>query len=167
MHRVLFPDAEPFTRPEPRVTIEMGGPNLVVRSAHDIDRTDTVALVAALNAAAATDTVVVLDPVPMRCGEDFAGFEHAAPELADLASRVLPLDAQVVAPGVIRIDAEHTVWLIDLISGRFCQTDTAIDVHFLPSGAWTPIVAVCVTNGRMTALTADGGQVSAIRSHRH
>jgi hypothetical protein len=71
----------------------------------------------------------------------------------------------VVAPGLIRIDAEHTVWMVDLIGGRFCQTDSPIDVHFLPCEAWTPIVAVCVTNGRVTALTADGGQVSAIRAH--
>lgn len=167
MHRVLLPEAEPLARPEPRVTIEMGGANLVVRSAHDIDRTDTIALVAAVNAAATTDTVIVLDPVPIRCGADFAAFEHAAPEMAESTRGPVPLDAEVVAPGLIRIDAEHTVWMIDLIGGRFCQTDTPIDVHFMPSSGWTPIVAVCVTTDRVTALTADGGQVSSIRAHRH
>ena len=53
MHHVLSLDTEPIVRQAPRVTIEMGGANIVVRSAHDLDRTDTIALVEAVNAAAA------------------------------------------------------------------------------------------------------------------
>ena len=49
------------TDDEPQVTIEMGGPNVVIRSVDTIDREYTTALAHAVNAAAQADTVVVID----------------------------------------------------------------------------------------------------------
>jgi hypothetical protein len=56
----------------PPVTVEMCGPNLVVRSTKSIDRGFTLALVDAVNAAATANTTVIIDPEPIRCSEAFA-----------------------------------------------------------------------------------------------
>ena len=46
------PNHGPAPAEEPRVTIEMGGPNIVIRSSASIDREYTMSLVHAVNAAA-------------------------------------------------------------------------------------------------------------------
>jgi hypothetical protein len=57
--------SEEFTTPQ--LTIEMCGRNIVVRPTAAIDEGYALALAGAVNAAAATDTVVIIDPDPVRC----------------------------------------------------------------------------------------------------
>lgn len=149
---------------EPRVTIEMGGPNVVIRSTPAIDQAYTNALAHAVDAAADTNTVVVIDPEPIRCDDSFA--THALSETACTQHRgCRPVAVEVVAAGVIRIAAEHTSWTIDVGSGRFCQTDRALDIRFLSPEAWTPVIAVCVTPTRLSALTVEGTLITSTRAH--
>jgi hypothetical protein len=162
------PADRPTAEDEPRVTIEMGGPNVVIRSSPAIDREYTTTLAHAVNAATATHTVVVLDPDPIRCDDSFAGAflpesETACTEHADCR----PSEVEVVGSGTIRIAAETSWWLIDVAHGRFCRTDGRVDPHFIDGPSWTPVVAVCVTPSRLRALTADGSLVSSARAHEH
>jgi hypothetical protein len=151
----------------PRVTIEMGGPNIVIRSTPAIDRECTDALTHAVNAAADTDDVVVIDPQPIRCDDSFASSIHRSGESAcgDHAD-CRPVEAEVVARGVIRIAGEHSSWMIDVSAGRYCQTDHSLDVRFIDPSAWTPVIAVCVTPTSMSALTRGGVLVTSRRAHR-
>ncbi|MFP5489293.1 MAG: hypothetical protein ACLGHQ_13430, partial [Acidimicrobiia bacterium] len=156
------PEMRPEIDDEPRVTIEMGGPNVVIRSSPAIDREYTTSLAHAVNAAATTNTVVVLDPDPIRCDDSFAGaelpvWETTCPEHADCRAS----EVEVVGSGTIRIAAESSWWTIDVANGRICRTDGRIDPHFIDAPSWTPVVAVCVTPTRLRALTADGSLVSS------
>lgn len=167
-----IPDRQPVERSiiddEPRVTIEMGGPNILIRSSASIDREYTTSLAHAVNAAAATHTVVVLDPDPIRCDDSFAG--ASLPDRETTCSEhaeCQPSEVQVVGSGVVRIAAESSWWTIDVANGRFCRTDGRIDPHFIDGPSWTPVVAVCVTPTRLRALTVDGSLVSSVRAHGH
>ncbi len=151
----------------PRVTIEMGGQNVVIRSTPAIDRSCTDALVDAVNAAADTETVVVIDPDPIRCDDSFASsLGRSADMTCPEHGACRPVAAEAIARGVIRIVGEHASWLIDVSGGRFCQTDVAIDVRFIHPEAWTPVVAVCVTPTSMSALTINGTLITGRRAHR-
>lgn len=158
----------PVIGDEPRVTIEMGGPNIVIRSTPAIDREYTTTLAHAVNAAATTHTVVVLDPDPIRCDDSFAG--ACLPEWETTCSEHVecrPSEVEVIGSGTIRIAAESSWWTIDVANGRICRTDVRIDPHFIDGPGWTPVVAVCVTPTRLRALTVDGSLVSSIRAHEH
>ena len=81
----------------PQLTVTMRGPNIVIRSTAAIDEGCTLALVGAINSAAATDTVVIIDPEPVPCDDAFARDEHAT--LASKCTshgRCEPVDAEVV-----------------------------------------------------------------------
>ena len=151
----------------PRVTIEMGGPNIVIRTTPAIDRECTDALTHAVNAAADTDTVVVIDPDPIRCDDSFASRLHHPPSSACTDHpQCRPVSVEAIGRGIVRIAGEQTSWTIDVGAGRFCQTDHGLDVHFIHSSAWTPVVAVCVTPTSMSALTTGGTLVTSKRAHR-
>ena len=51
------------------VTVEMRGPNVVVRSTSGIDRAGTEGLAHLINAAVATELAVVIDPEQLRCSD--------------------------------------------------------------------------------------------------
>lgn len=166
--RPLQPVEQSLVAEEPRVTIEMGGPNIVIRSSPAIDREYTTSLAHAVDAAAATHTVVVLDPDPIRCDDSFAGAflpdrETTCSQHADCQ----PSDVEVIGSGIIRIAAESSWWTIDVANGRICRTDNRIDPHFIDRRSWTPVVAVCVTPTRLRALAFDGSLVSSVRAHGH
>lgn len=160
------PMSEELIHDEPRVTIEMGGANIVIRSSAEIDHAYTEALVNAVNAAAATDTGVVLDPDPIRCEEAFDSEAQSVRPPCSEHDACSPTPVEAVISGILRIPAERSTWFVDVASGRFCQTDPGVDVRFLGRDAWTPVIAVCLTQTRLTALTADGGKISAHRAHR-
>lgn len=166
--RSLHPADPVVIDDEPRVTIEMGGPNIVIRSSQAIDREYTATLAHAVNAATFTHTVVVLDPDPIRCDDSFAGAALPASE-TDCAEHAecQPSEVEVVGSGMVRIEAESSWWLVDVAHGRFCRTDGRVDPHFIDGPSWTPVVAVCVTPSRLRALTVDGYVVSSIRAHGH
>lgn len=151
---------------QPRVTIEMGGSNIVIRSTAGIDRAYTSSLTHALNAAVDTGTAVVIDPEPIRCDDAFAAYRLPDPDLpcSDHA-RCRPLDAEVVRSGVIRIRAERTTWTIDVSRGRFCQSEAPVDVRFLDPAAWTSVIAICVTRTKLCALAVDGTLITSHRAH--
>jgi hypothetical protein len=158
----------PIIDDEPRVTIEMGGPNIVIRSSTAIDREYTTTLAHAVNAATATHTVVVLDPDPIRCDDSFAGASLPASETACAEhAECRPSEVEVVGSGVVRIAAESSWWLVDVAHGRFCRTDGRVDPHFIDGPSWTPVVAICVTPSRLRALTVEGSVISSVRAHGH
>lgn len=160
------PMSERLIDDEPRVTIEMGGANILIRSSAEIDHAYTEALVDAVNAAAATQTGVVLDPDPIRCEEAFATEGLVARPPCSEHDDCGPTPVEAVISGIVRIPAERSTWFVDVANGRFCQTNHGVDVRFIGQDAWTPVIAVCLTPTRLTALTSDGGKVSAQRAHR-
>ena len=166
--RLPRPGEQPVIDEEPRVTIEMGGPNIVIRSSTAIDREYTTTLAHAVNAATATHTVVVLDPDPIRCDDSFAGASLPASETACAEhAECRPSEVEVVGSGIVRIAAESSWWLVDVAHGRFCRTDGRVDPHFIDGPSWTPVVAVCVTPSRLRALTVEGSVISGARAHGH
>ena len=79
-----------------RVVIEMGGSNLVIRAADNIDHSYTIALADAVNAAVDTEHVVVIDPAPIRCDDEFT-----AARLEPTTAVPLPVSSPAVAVWVI------------------------------------------------------------------
>ena len=150
---------------EPRVTIEMGGANLVIRASSHFDHASTISLVGAVNAAADADVAVVIDPSTIRCDDEFARYGYARIDECRDHDGCRPAAVQAVNSGIIRIAAERTVWTIDVANGRLCRSDAPLDVHFLGPDAWTPVVAVCVTPSRLVALLLDDAHVSERRAH--
>jgi hypothetical protein len=151
----------------PRVVIEMGGPNVVIRATSHVDRAYTASLADVLNAASSTHTCVVIDPEPIRCDDGFATYDAEGPHepCADHRS-CRPVEAEVAGTGIVRIPAERTVWLIDVRRGTFCRVDRGTNPRFIAAEAWSPVVAVCVTPRRLIALGLDGVLISAERAHR-
>jgi hypothetical protein len=149
-----------------RVVIEMGGSNLVIRSTDNIDHSYTIALADAVNAAIDTDHVVVIDPAPIRCDDEFTAARFEPTTTAPSSSSSRAVAVEVVRSGIIRIPGLRSVWTIDLAAGKFCQSDENIDIHFLDDHAWTPVIAIGVTPTRLIALGHDGRQFSAPRA-RH
>ena len=152
-------------REEPRVSIEISGPNVVIRPAHDVDRAYTMSLADVINAASATDLCVVIDLEPIGCNDDFITHElPAADRTCSLHPMCRPFDAEFAMAGIVRLHAEGAVWLVDVNRGRFCQLDTLVDPRFLGDEAWRPLVAVCVAPTRLVALGGDGVRTSATRA---
>lgn len=149
-----------------RVTIEMGGPNILIRSTAAIDWACTDALAHAVNTATETDSVVVIDPEQIRCDDDLVA--HALPTSETTCPDHIGCRSsgvEVVATGILRIAAETSVWAVDVRAGRFCQTDTAINVRFLQSDTWTPFVAIWITPTKLSALTTNGALITNARAH--
>ena len=163
---MLSESTRPAVHPshDPRLVIEMGGSNLVIRSTFDLDHADTDSLVSALNAATDADVDVVIDPASVRCDDAFASFTHPRPAVEHDAAR--PVAAEFAAVGMIRLAGEGTCWTIDVAGGRMCRTDVPHDVRFLGPDAWTPLIALCVTHDRLVALAADGRHISERRARR-
>jgi hypothetical protein len=151
----------------PQLTIGMCGQNIVIRSTAAIDEGYVIAVAGTVNAAAATDTVVIIDPEPVRCDDAFAGDEHATHEWTCAShDRCEPVDAEVVNSRMIRIAAERDAWTIDLRAGRFCRAAPKTYPFYLSPEAWVPIVAIIVTRTRLSALTTEGGLITSSRAHR-
>jgi hypothetical protein len=155
------------TRDSPQLTIEMCGQNIVIRPTAAIDEGYTFALAGTVNAAAVTDTVVIIDPEQVRCDDVFASDEHAtsAPKCASHSS-CEPVEAEVVNRSMIRIAAERDSWTIDLRTGRFCQAAARTHHLYLSPEAWVPVIAIIVTRTRLSALTTDGALITSSRAHR-
>ena len=151
----------------PQLTITMRGQNIVIRSTAAIDEGCTLALVGAVNGAAATDTVVIIDPEPVHCDDAFAGDVHTS-SASPCAShgRCEPVEAEVVNSRMIRIAAELDSWTIDLRAGRFCQAAPRTHHLYVSPEAWVPVVAIVVTRTRLSALTTAGGLITSSRAHR-
>lgn len=151
----------------PQLTIEMSGPNILIRSTTSIDEGYTVALAEAVNAAAATDTAVIIDPEPVRCSDSFAAEQHlSAPSPCAHADGCEPIDVEVVNGRMIRIAAERDSWTIDLRAGRFCQAPPTTHLRYLSPQAWVSVIAIIVTRNRLSALTANGDLITSTRAHR-
>jgi hypothetical protein len=160
------PDNHARVGDEPRVVIEVRGPNVVIRSTSDVDQAYTASLADVINAAASTETCVVIDPAPIPCDDAFAAYEATATDRScGVHEGCRPSAAEAAAAGVVRLHAECTVWLIDVGKGRFCRMDDSLDLRFLDEKAWRPLVAVCITPTRLIALGTDGNLTSARRAH--
>lgn len=148
---------------EPRIIIEMGGDNIVIRSGLTIDRECTESLAHAVNAAAETGTVVVLDPDPIRCDDEFSAgvIARPCPDHVDCRTSAV----EVAATGVLSVAADPGRWLVDVARGRFCRADRNLDVHFVETASWQPLVALSLTPVSVRALLTDGSFVSGRRAH--
>ena len=151
----------------PHLTVTMRGRNLVIRSTAAIDEGCTLALVEAINSAAATDTVVIIDPDPVPCDDAFARDEHATfASTCASHGRCEPVKAEAVNSRMIRIAAELDAWTIDLRSGRFCQAGPRTHHLYISPEAWVPVMAIAITRTWMSALTTDGALITSSRAHR-
>ena len=150
-----------------RVTVEMAGHNLMVRSVAAIDLASTATLVDLVNAAAETGVVVVIDPEQVPCDDGLASSRSWSSAVACLDHEgCRPADVELVASGVIRVAGRTSWWTIDVATGRFCQSDDPIDCRFVDSTAWTALVAVWITPTQLSALTTTGSVITSDRAHR-
>jgi hypothetical protein len=150
-----------------RVTVEMAGHNVMVRSMAAIDLTYTADLVDVVNAAAETGAVVVIDPEQIPCDADLAASTQWGSNAHCLDhERCRPTDVEIVASGVIRVAGCTSWWTIDVASGRFCQSNDPIDCRFVGSTAWTPLIAIWITPTQLSALTTTGSVITSTRAHR-
>lgn len=151
---------------ESRITIEMGGANIVIRASAHTDRAYTATIAEAINAASAADTTVVLDPEPMQCDDTFAAFQEEAVDPAcPIHDRCRPVAADVLRAGVVRLRTERFSWMLDVNASRLCRLDRDTDVRFLSDAAWDRVVALCITPSRLIARLPDGRLLSARRAH--
>lgn len=151
---------------EPSVLLEVSGSNVVIRATPDVDHACTASLAEVINAASDTGTCVVIDPHPIRCDDAFAAYRPPDAERSCREHGVCrPTHAEVAGPGVVRVRAEGTVWMVDVRNGRLCQLSTDVDPRFIGERAWRPLVAMCVTPTRLIALGIDGDLRSARRAH--
>lgn len=159
----LAPDGDGLTADD--ITIQMSGPNVVVRSSMRVDRAATDSVVHLVNSSAMSDLVVVIDPEQIRCNEAFASTPAMVAELRCCSrSHCRPADVQTVGDGVIRVPGEQYWWTIDIAAGRFLRSDQPIDVRFIGDDAWNALQGVWLTNVKLTVLTADGALVSGFRA---
>lgn len=150
-----------------RVTVEMAGHNVLVKSMAAIDLAYTAALVDVVNAAAETGAVVVIDPEPIPCDAALAASRQWASNMPCLDhDGCRPTDVEMVASGVIRVVGRTSCWTIDVAAGRFCQSNDPIDCRLVGSAAWTPLVAIWITPRQLSALTATGSMITSTRAHR-
>ena len=157
-------DVTSGTGPEP-VTIQMSGPNVVVRSTVRIDRAATESVAHLLNASATSEVVVVIDPEQFPCSDTFASTPAEVAELRCCARRLCrPRDVAAVGDGVVRIAGEQSWWTIDIGAGRFIQSDHPLDIRFSGDEAWIALEGVWITAVKLTVATADGGFVSGYRA---
>lgn len=155
------------TEAAPQLTIEMRGPNIVIRSTCPTDEHHASALADAVNAASLTQTAVVIDPEPVRCDDVFAATrDSTSPTGCIHHDSCEPIEVEVLNSRMIRIPAERNSWTIDLMNGRFSQAAPRTDVLYLGADAWIPVIAIMVTPTRLTALTTSGTMISANRAHR-
>jgi hypothetical protein len=147
------------------VTIQMSGPNVVVRSSMRIDRAATESVVHLLNSSVTTEVVVVIDPEQIRCSDAFASTPAEVAELRCCTRpRCLPRDVETVADGVVRVAGEQSWWTIDIGAGRFVRSDQPLDMRFVGGDAWAALQGVWITGVKLSVLTADGALVSGYRA---
>ncbi len=147
------------------VTVQMSGPNMVVRSTMRIGRAATDSVVHLLNASVTGEVVVVIDPEQIRCSDAFTSTPAEVTELR-CCSRpsCRPLDVETVGDGVVRVAGEQSWWTLDIGAGRFVRSDLPLDVRFLGDEAWMPLQGVWITGVKLSVLTADGALVTGYRA---
>lgn len=170
MFRPVSPPSSPVpeSADEPdgsRHTIEMGGDNVVIRAAREIDLERTRSLVDAVNAASDAGVTVVIDPHTERCDDVLASLGERAALPCHLHPSCRPAPAQVASTGCVRLLGDDTVWTVDLERGRLCRTEAVVDLRFMSASAWIEVVAVHVGPNRMRATTNDGRVFSTARLH--
>lgn len=150
--------------PDP-VTVQMSGPNVVVRSSTRLDRAATDSVVHLLNASTSTEVVVVLDPERHRCSDSFASTPADITELRCCSQpNCRPRDVETAADGVVRVAGTQSWWTIDIGAGRFVRSDHPLDVHFIGDEAWVDLQGVWISSVKLAVLTMDGSLVSGSRS---
>jgi hypothetical protein len=160
------PDAPDTEATEPRVTVEMGGTNILIRATAHVGRSFTATIADAINAATDADTTVVIDPEPIPCDDSFAAYtDTGAAAECTVHDSCRPVAAEVVAVGIVRLRTERRSWLVDVAKGVLCRCDGDVDVRFLGPESWTRVVAICITPSRLIALLPHGGMLSAGRAH--
>ena len=150
--------------PDP-VTIQMSGPNVIVRSTMRIDRAATESVVHLLNSSATSEVVVVIDPEQIRCSDAFASTPAQDTELKCCTRNLCrPRDVATVGDGIVRVAGEQSWWTIDIAAGRFLRSDHPLDVRFVGDDAWIDMQGVWITSVKLTVATADGSLVSGYRA---
>ena len=158
-------DSTETTDPADAVTVQMSGPNMVVRSSARLDRAATDSVVHLLNASISTEVVVVIDPERPRCSDSFASTPADVTELRccpQLDCR--PRDVETAADGVVRVAGAQSWWTIDIGAGRFVRSDHPLDVHFIGDDAWIDLQGVWISSVKLSVLTVDGSLVSGSRA---
>lgn len=156
----------------PLLTVSIVDGIVVIRPHADVDHVDLDATGAVLNsvaAAVACGETVMIDLGDANDGSAGAHDPFTPTEwpqsfdddLDHVERDVAVLTARVVAPGCIRLGAAHETWTLDVGRRRFCRSAGPVDPKFVGADSWTPIVAIWVTAGRSTLLTATGTYVSA------
>lgn len=147
------------------VTIQMSGPNVVVRASRRIDRAGTDSVVHLLNSSIAAGMVVVIDPEEIRCRDEFASMPADVTEARrGRHRRCRPHDAETAADGVVRVAGRQSWWTIDIADGRFVRSDHPVDVHFIADDAWIGLQGVWISGSKLSVLTSDGATISGARA---
>lgn len=147
------------------VTVQMSGPNMVVRSTMRIDRAATDSVVHLLNASVTSEVAVVIDPEQIRCSDAFASTPAEVTELRCCSRQgCRPREVETVGDGVVRVAGEQSWWTLDIGAGRFVRSDLPLDVRFVGNEAWVPLQGVWITGVKLSVLTAGGALVTGYRA---
>ncbi|MDW3213895.1 MAG: hypothetical protein R8G01_07875 [Ilumatobacteraceae bacterium] len=147
------------------VTIQMRGPNVVVRSSMHIDRAATDSVAHLVNASVTSEVVVVIDPEQIECSDAFASTPAAVAELRCCERRrCRARDVETAGDGVLRVAGEQSWWTIDIATGRFLRSDQPLDVHFIGDDAWIPLQGVWISDVKLSVMTADGALITGYRA---
>lgn len=160
----LESDADPAT-PEtkrgadPALMVSMFDDQLVICPPSHLDLELTEVLVVAAASAVTSGATVMIDLDPETASDELIA---RRPVSAAGTRCVSSVGGPVGIPcaGHVRLATRDAHWTIDLVRGRLCRSDAAIDPHFVGPSDWTRIQALWVTPTDVTALTADGTYLS-------
>lgn len=152
-------------RSDPTIAVSMVGNLIVLRPSGRLDLESTRTLVNAVDAAAGTDTTVVIDLggapgsalgpdlLPTALLDKVATGPH--PETAVTLPTI-----DVIAPGCLRLSSPQSHWTIDLTERRFCRSAEPVDRRFIDPAYWTTIRNVWAGGDGVGVLTWDDSIVS-------
>lgn len=144
---------------DPTLMVSMFDDQLVICPPTHLDLEMTEVLVVAAASAVTSGATVMIDLDPETASDELI----ARRPLSAVTTRCVTDEGGPVGipcAGYVRLATRDAHWTIDLVHGRLCRSDRAIQPHFVAWRDWTPIQAVWVTPSDVTALTVDGTYLS-------
>jgi hypothetical protein len=138
------------------VSITMDGSCVRIESCEPLNGFGTCVVIDAMNAAVDAGSVVSIGR------RDVAAQPSPPIGPARCDRRLIPVAASGAGVAVVR--SEGSTWMIDMSRRRFVRSDHQLDLHFVPSSAWTPFVELWLSADAISARTTDDRYVTSRRS---
>lgn len=153
-------DHPPVEAGDPMIAISMMGDLIVLRPNGRLDLDSTHTLVNAVDAAAGTDTAVLID-LDGSATDSLPDLRLHTPSPGSSHQVAVPAPTiDVIAPGCVRLSAPGNHWTIDLTEQRFCRSSGPVDRRFVGADDWTGIRSIWATSDGVTIVTAADSLIS-------